>query len=108
MGVGVFVGVEVGVFVGVGVGVFVGVEVGVFVGVGVGVFVGVEVGVFVGVAVDVLVGVGVGVLLKGVGMPAAGVSTFSGMLGTGGTVGAIVEVGSGKGGGVGSGTVGAV
>ena len=49
-----WVGVEVGVFVGVGVGVFV------FVGVGVGVFVFVGVGVGVFVFVGVGVGVGVG------------------------------------------------
>jgi hypothetical protein len=67
VGVGVFVGVSVGVSVGVGVGVFVGVSVGVLVGVFVGVSVGVFVSVIVGVSVGVLVGVRVGVLV-GVGV----------------------------------------
>jgi hypothetical protein len=56
----VFVGVLVGVSVGVFVGVFVGVLVGVSVGVFVGVLVGVSVGVFVGVLVGVSGGVSVG------------------------------------------------
>ena len=90
--VGVFVGVD-GVFVGVSVGVFVGVT-GVFVGVSVGVFVGAT-GVFVGVSVGVSVGTSDGPFnpVRNERVPAPGV----------GVGGAGVEVAHGTGVAVGSG-----
>jgi hypothetical protein len=77
--VAVFVRVFVGLLVAVGVGVFVAVFVGVGVGVLVGVIVGVLVGVFVGVLVGVLVGVSVDVfvgLLVTVGVAVAALTVW--------------------------------
>ena len=62
-GVGVSVGDEVGMLVGIGVGVTVGDGVEVLVGIGIGVTVGDGVEVLVGIGVGVAVGDGVGVLV---------------------------------------------
>jgi len=98
VGVGVIVGVLVGVGVNVGVAVGVGVIVGVLVGVGVNVGVAVGVGVNVGVAVGVLVAVGVNV---DVGVLVAVGVNVGVLVAVGVNVGVLVAVGVNVGVGVG-------